>query len=53
MNFPRKDPNSEISAQRADALAMAGKILPGPGTIPHLPVANSHRHGRISRAVDF
>jgi len=53
MNFPRKDQNPEISAQRADALAKLGKILPGPETIPHLPASNSHRHGRISRAVDL
>ena len=30
MNFPREDQNPEISTQRADTLAMAGKILPGP-----------------------
>ena len=30
MNFPHEDQNPEISTQRADTLAMAGKILPGP-----------------------
>jgi hypothetical protein len=34
MNFPRKDQNPEICAQWADALAKAGKILPGPGKMP-------------------
>jgi len=53
MNFPHEDQNPEISTQRADALAMAGKILPGSVTMPRRPTAGARHHGRISWAADF